>query len=119
VAITAAIEHSDYRQRGEKGFVLLSIPHRSLSWKGVQAGAQVRNLETGTEASKEGYLLACSVCFLIYPRTTCLRVATATVGWALSHHIKKMSTDFVYRQSDRGTFLVPLSSQITRACQVD
>lgn len=98
---------------GTKGFVLLTIPHHSLPWKGVQAGAQVRNLETGTEALKATYWFAQFASFLIYPGTTCLGVATG-LG-RLTSLKKKMFTDFVYRQSDRGAFL----DQLTLACQVD
>lgn len=63
--------------------------------------------------------MACSTCFLIHPKTTCLGVASPTVFCTLPHPslIKKIAHKLAYRPLWWGCFSVGVpSSQMTLAC---
>lgn len=63
---TAVTKHHNQKQLGEKG-VDFTLPAGSPSWREVRAG-------TEAEATEGPHLLAYSVCFHMYPNTTCLPV---------------------------------------------
>ena len=71
------------KQAGEER-VYLAVHHQRKSGQELK---QNRNLEAGTEAkAMEGnclFLMACSACFLIEPRTTSSRVALPIMDWIL------------------------------------
>ena len=63
-----------------------------------------------------GFLIACSACFLIAPKTTCSAIALPITSWTILHQspISKMPYKRAYRQSDRGVFSIKsFSSQMT------
>lgn len=102
---------SDHREVGEGkaegqlGFVF-DLGH-TLPLQEVRAGAQDRSPEAGAEAKPLG-LLACSVCFLMLPRTRPAQVDI--VCPQLTPHRLSLPTTInqenvyrlFYRQSDRG-----------------
>ena len=52
--------------------------------KEIRTGTQVgQEAGADAEAMKGCYLLACSACFFVEPRTTSPGMAPPTVGWAL------------------------------------
>ena len=55
-------KHYDQKQLRREGFIPLTLPHHSLSWREAREGPQGRNLEAGTKAEAMGEccLLACS-----------------------------------------------------------
>ena len=77
-----------------------------------------RNLEVGTEAEAidgwafDLFLMACSACFLIAPRSTSLVVAQPTVAGSshVNHQCNKCYTDLPRGQSGGGTFSIGLPS---------
>jgi hypothetical protein len=71
-------------------FIWFTLLDHSLSLKEFRTGTEGRNIEAGTEPeSLEEYsLLACSVCFMIHPRTICPETLLSTVDVPTS--IKKM-----------------------------
>lgn len=80
---------------GRKGLILAYGSASQSITEGVRAGSQT---EQGPKADAEAmggvlptglFLLVHSVCFLIYPRTTCPGVALPKMGW--SSHIKVQS----------------------------
>jgi hypothetical protein len=81
---TVVMKHLDNVRR--KGFVCLKVHCSSL--KEVKTGTKAgRNLEAGANARVTGgcfllacSIMACSVCFLIKPRTTSPGVALPTMG---------------------------------------
>jgi len=72
------------KQAGEEGFIELTLPHCCSSPKEARTGTQAGQ-EAGAEAeAMEGcFLLACSACSLIEPRTASPGTAPHTMGWAL------------------------------------
>jgi hypothetical protein len=72
---------------GRKGFFQLTLLSLFIQRKSGQKLKQGRNLEAGADAEtmEEGCLLACSVCFLIGPRTTIPGMASPIMGWILPH----------------------------------
>jgi hypothetical protein len=77
------------KQVEKKGFIQLILTHCCSAPKEVRTGTQAGQ-EAGADAeAMEGcYLLACSACFFIEPRTTSPGMAPPTMGWALTlpHH---------------------------------
>jgi hypothetical protein len=65
---------------GRKGFIQLTLPCCCLSPKEVRTGTQAGQ-ETGAdaEAMEECYLLACSACSRVDPKTTSLGMAPPTM----------------------------------------
>jgi hypothetical protein len=79
-----------------------------------------RNLEVGTEAEAidgwafDLFLMACSACFLLDPRTTCHGRAPPTVGWALPH--QSLVKNVPHKLASDGNSLISIpSSQLTVA----
>lgn len=77
---------------------VIKTPCPKAAWAGkgipgtIMQGTQGRNLETGADTEvMEGsclnglFLMDCSVCFLIAPRTTCPWVVLPTVNWTIPH----------------------------------
>jgi hypothetical protein len=76
---------------GRKRFIHLKTPHHSSSPKEVRSGTQAGQ-EAGADAeAMEGcYLLACSACFLIEPKTTSPEMVPPTRGPPIWSLIEKM-----------------------------
>jgi len=70
---------------GRKGFIQLRLPHGCSSPKEVRTVVHTGQ-EAGAdeEAMERCYLLACSACSLIEPKTTSPGSAPPTMGWILS-----------------------------------
>ena len=110
----------------EKGFASLTFPynthHQKQRWQELK---QDQNLEAGaaTEATEGRCLLACSVFFLIEPRTNSPGLVPPTMGWALRPwSLRKGPTGLPAAWFHRrGIFLSwgSLLSDDSSLCQVD
>ena len=72
---------------GKKGFISAPNSQSQSITKGRQAGAQT---ETWRQEVTQGllialFLMACSICFLIEPRTSCSGMAPSMVGCVFPH----------------------------------
>lgn len=108
-------KHNKQNELGKKnGFVWLTGYSSSL--RDFTAGAQDRNLETGSKAvtKEEQCLLACSTAFHILPMLVCLEIMWSTISRALLQlsAVNEISTDLPIGQShlDSSSFVVPYSS---------
>lgn len=87
----AAKKHRDQSKLWRKGFLCLTLPYHSSSWREVRAGVQTRQeLESRSWCRGHEWVLltdllfiACSAYFLMEPRTTTLRMVPLTITWAL------------------------------------
>jgi hypothetical protein len=69
------------KQLGRKGFIQLTFPHCCWSPREVRTGTQAgQEAGADAEAMKGCYLLACSACFLIEPKTIILGMASSTMS---------------------------------------
>lgn len=86
----AVVKHHDQRNLGNKGFVLLVLPHQSSIIKGSHGRNSSRNLAAGASTGHRGtLLLVCSPWFaqspFLYSLTTCLKLASPPVDLSLPH----------------------------------
>jgi hypothetical protein len=90
---------------GKKGFIQLTLPHWCSSPKEVRTGTHTGQ-ELGGRSWGRGHggmlltgllPLACSICFLIEPKTTRAGMAPPTMAWALPTWslIEKMSYSWI------------------------
>lgn len=72
---------------GKKSFIWFILPHHSPSWREARARTRRQELKQKPWRNASYWLapLACSACFLIYPRPTLPRVVPRTVSWAFSY----------------------------------
>lgn len=108
------------------GGILLTLICNSPSLRELRKEAQSRNLEVGidTEAMEEWLMvlipMACTVCFLIAPRTTSSGVALFIVSQAshLNHWSRKCPRDLTIDQAYGGGGFSRLNnpSQMTLTC---
>lgn len=68
-----------------KGFILSDTSSLKSITKEVRAGNWKQNVKQEPLRNAASLAVTCSAYFLLLPRTTCLGVATPTVGWAFPH----------------------------------
>lgn len=113
LAVRKAISKSDLRR---KGFISFETQVTLYHWR--KARQELK------QTMQQCCLLACpvafSLCFLMYPRSTCSGVALRTLGWAFPQQsvVKKVFYSVVCSQSDGGSSSV-LFQDSSSFCQVD